>query len=68
MLGEILKPHVQDIDCQITDSIVTFYSSWQMLLPSGRCDSHNRMVCLILFLLLEADGGAMGLLELQKTF
>ena len=68
MLGEILKPHVQDIDCQITDSIATFYRSWQMLLPSGRCHSHNRMVCLILFLLLEADGGAMGLLELQKTF
>ena len=35
------------------------------LLPSGRWNSYYRVVCLILFLLLEADGRAMGLLYMK---
>ena len=58
----MLKPHLPDVDCQMADGIATVYSSWQMLLSSGRCYSHSTVVCFILFLLLEADGGAMGLL------
>ena len=59
----MLKPHLADVDCQVADGIATVYSSWQMLLPSGRCYSHNRVVCLILFFfLLETDGRTMGLL------
>ena len=54
-----------DVDCQVADEIATVYSSWQMLLPSGRCYSYYRVVCLILFLLLEADGRAMGLLYMK---
>ena len=39
------------------------YSRWQMLLPSGRCYSHKRVVCLdFFFVCFEADGIAMGLL------
>ena len=60
-----VKPHLADVDCQVADGIATVYSSWQMLLPSGRCYSHNRVVCLVFFVfffLLEADGRAMGLL------
>ena len=60
--GRCLKPHLADVDCQVADGIATVYSRWQMLLPSGRCYSHNRVVCLVLLLLLEADGRAMGLL------
>ena len=58
----MLKPPLTDIDCQLADGIATVYSRWQMLLQSGRCYSHNRVVCLVLFVLLEADGIAMGLL------
>ena len=59
----MLKPLLTDIDCQVADRIATVYSRWHILLLSGRCYSHNRVVCLVLFLLLEADGIAMGLLE-----
>ena len=56
----MLKPHLVDVDCQVADGIATVYSSWQMLLPSGKCYSHNRVVCLVFF--VEADRRAMGLL------
>ena len=61
----MLKPLLRDVDCQVADGTAIVYNSWQMLLPSGRCYSHSRVVCLILFLLLEAGGRAMGLLELK---
>ena len=57
----MLKPHLADVACQVADGIATVYSRWQMLLPSGRCYSHNRVVCLVVFVLLVADGIAMGL-------
>ena len=38
-----------------------------MLLPNGRCYSHNRVMCLVFFFffLLDADRRAMGLPELK---
>ena len=45
----MLKPHLADVDCQVADGIATVYSRWQMLLPSGKCYSHNRVMCFVLF-------------------
>ena len=57
-----VKPHLADVICQVADGIATSYSRWQMLLQSGRCHGHNRVVCFFLFLFcLVADGIAMGL-------
>ena len=38
-----------DVTCQVADGIATVCTRWQMLLPSDRCYSHNRVVCLDLF-------------------
>ena len=34
--------------CQVADGIATCYNRWKMLFPSGRCYSHNRVVCLVI--------------------
>ena len=57
-----VKTTLADVTCQVADEIATVYSRWQILLPSGRCYSHNRVVCLDLFVLFEADGIVLGLL------
>ena len=39
-----VKTTLADVTCQVADGIATVYSRWQILLPSGRCYSHNRVV------------------------
>ena len=54
------KPPVTDVDCQVAN-----YSRWHNLLPSCRCYSHYRVMCLVEFPLLDANGRAMSVLSLK---
>ena len=56
----MLKPHLADVTCQVADGIATVCSRWQILLPGCTIGCVFGYVCL-----LQADGIALGLLQLE---
>ena len=43
----MLKPHLADVICQVADGIATCYNNGRCYLPSGRCNSHDRVGCVV---------------------